>query len=92
MPSGNAITATVQVSVTLDGAHPLVITPGNTARIAFDFNIAATKYFDGLDDGEVPLEFLFSGSTFYRDEDDDVTADEVVQRLDERGLSLRTRD
>jgi hypothetical protein len=40
--SGNAITATVQVSVALDGAHPLVITPGNTARIAFDFNIAAS--------------------------------------------------
>jgi Family of unknown function (DUF6084) len=31
----------------------------------FDFNVAATKYFAGLDDGEVPLNFMFSGSIFY---------------------------
>src|ERR1700734_3716692 len=31
----------------------------------FDFNVAATKYFHGLSDGEVPLNFLFSGSCFY---------------------------
>ena len=34
----------------------------------FDFNIAATKYFAGLDAGEVPLLLLFSGTMFYRDE------------------------
>jgi hypothetical protein len=34
----------------------------------FDFNVAATKYFHALDDGEVPLTFLFSGTVFYRDE------------------------
>ncbi|HEX4000310.1 MAG TPA: DUF6084 family protein [Pirellulales bacterium] len=33
----------------------------------FDFNVAATKYFHGLADGEVPLILLFSGSVFYRD-------------------------
>ncbi len=33
----------------------------------FDFNVAATKYFDGLDAGELPLNFLFSGTVFYRD-------------------------
>jgi hypothetical protein len=31
----------------------------------FDFNVAATKYFFGLPDGDVPLLFLFSGSVFY---------------------------
>ena len=31
----------------------------------FDFNIAATKYFAGLTDGEVPLNLLFSGTVFY---------------------------
>lgn len=31
----------------------------------FDFNVAATKYFAGLDAGEVPLAFLFSGTVFY---------------------------
>jgi hypothetical protein len=31
----------------------------------FDFNVAATKYFAGLEDGLIPLLFLFSGSIFY---------------------------
>jgi len=32
---------------------------------SFDFNLAATKYFYGLSDGDLPLNFLFSGSCFY---------------------------
>lgn len=36
---------------------------------SYDFNIAATKYCYGLEDGEVPLLLLFSGSVFYRDAD-----------------------
>jgi Family of unknown function (DUF6084) len=31
----------------------------------FDFNVAAAKYFAGLETGEVPLTLLFSGSVFY---------------------------
>jgi hypothetical protein len=31
----------------------------------FDFNVAATKYFDGLADGEVPICVQFSGTVFY---------------------------
>lgn len=31
----------------------------------YDFEVATSKYFHGLEDGEVPLEFLFSGSVFY---------------------------
>jgi hypothetical protein len=34
----------------------------------FDFNIAATKYFAGLEGGEIPLLFLFSGTIFYQNE------------------------
>lgn len=30
-----------------------------------DFNVAATKYFAGLEEGDVPLCFLFSGTVFY---------------------------
>ena len=33
----------------------------------FDFNVAATKYFHGLSEGELPLNFLFSGTVFYAD-------------------------
>lgn len=32
---------------------------------SFDFNVASTKYFHGLEDGAVPLTFLFSGTVFY---------------------------
>ncbi|MDT5156157.1 MAG: hypothetical protein QOH51_514 [Acidobacteriota bacterium] len=31
----------------------------------FDFNVAAAKYFAGLETGEVPLCLLFSGTVFY---------------------------
>jgi hypothetical protein len=33
----------------------------------FDFNVAATKYFAALNDGDVPLCFLFSGTIYYED-------------------------
>jgi len=44
---------------------------GETAacvRVActYDFEVAVAKYFHGLREGEVPLEFLFSGTVFYR--------------------------
>ena len=35
----------------------------------YDFNVAATKYFHALDEGEVPLLFLFSGTIFYAADD-----------------------
>ena len=35
----------------------------------FDFNVAATKYFHALSDGDLPLCFLFSGTAFYGDSD-----------------------
>jgi hypothetical protein len=31
----------------------------------YDFEVVGSKYFHALDDGEVPLLFLFSGSVFY---------------------------
>jgi len=36
----------------------------------FDFNVAATKYFEGLVDGEIPLHLMFSGTVFYADSED----------------------
>ncbi|HTB13338.1 MAG TPA: DUF6084 family protein [Bryobacteraceae bacterium] len=33
----------------------------------FDFNVAATKYFNGLADGDIPLCLMFSGTIFYAD-------------------------
>jgi hypothetical protein len=35
----------------------------------FDFNVAATKYFAGLDGGAIPLLLQFSGTVFYAGQD-----------------------
>jgi Family of unknown function (DUF6084) len=35
--------------------------------VSFDFGIAATRYFHGLEQGELPLLLLFSGNIFYLD-------------------------
>ena len=35
----------------------------------YDLNVAATKFFYALEDGEVPLLFLFSGTIFYEGPD-----------------------
>jgi hypothetical protein len=36
---------------------------------SYDLEVTASRYLDALSDGEVPLEFLFSGSVFYSGED-----------------------
>ncbi len=53
--------------------HTSLVVPRFTGRTivdlpvpcTFDFNVAATKYFAALEDGEVPLCLLFSGTIFY---------------------------
>jgi len=55
--------------------HANVVVPAFTGQTlvdfpvpcTFDFNVAATKYFHGLKEGELPLIFLFSGTVFYQD-------------------------
>lgn len=57
--------------------HTSVVVPPFTGSTAvdlpvpctFDFNVAATKYFYGLDNGEIPLCLLFSGTIFYVGDD-----------------------
>lgn len=44
---------------------------------SYDFNIAATKYFDGIEEGEIPVSLLFSGSVFYRDQDEHLQIDQI---------------
>ncbi|MEW6126066.1 MAG: DUF6084 family protein [Acidobacteriota bacterium] len=58
---------------TLLWTHTSVIAPSFTGSAlidlpvpcTFDFNVAATKYFAGLESGEVPLVLQFSGTIFY---------------------------
>jgi hypothetical protein len=64
-----------QTLKTMLWTHASVVAPSFQASAAidlpvpctFDFNVAATKYFYGLEDGDVPLNFLFSGTIFYAD-------------------------
>ncbi len=41
--NGNPLTGALTVTVQLDNAHSLVITPGDVARLALDFNLAASN-------------------------------------------------
>ena len=58
---------------TLLWTHASMIVPGFTGTAladipvpcTFDFNVAATKYFHGLTNGDLPLCFQFSGTVFY---------------------------
>jgi hypothetical protein len=57
--------------------HASVVVPRFTESVladipvpcTFDFNVAATKYFHGLTNGDLPLCFQFSGTVFYQGED-----------------------
>ena len=33
-----------------------------------DFEVVSTKYFNALEEGDIPLTFLFSGTIFYKNE------------------------
>ena len=35
----------------------------------YDFEVVSTKYFNALEDGDIPLNFLFSGTIFYKGEE-----------------------
>ena len=37
-------------------------------QCSYDFEVVSTKYFDALEDGDIPLTFLFSGTIFYEGE------------------------
>lgn len=61
-----------------------VVLPFQDATVAdlhvpctFDFNVAASKYFYALDDGEVPLTLLFSGTIFYENEEGNLQVAQV---------------
>ncbi len=42
-----------------------------------DFNLAATKYFEALEGGEIPLCFLFSGTIFYETEESTLQVEQI---------------
>jgi hypothetical protein len=46
---------------------------------SYDLEVTATRYFRALEDGTVPLEFLFSGSVFYARPDGRLQVDRIGQ-------------
>jgi hypothetical protein len=58
---------------TLPWTRTTVVVPPFTDRTVvdvhvpctYDLEVAASRYFDALTDGEVPIEFLFSGTVFF---------------------------
>lgn len=44
---------------------------------SFDFNVAAVKYFAGLENGEVPLNLMFSGTVFYETADGTLQVEQI---------------
>ncbi len=43
----------------------------------YDFEVVSTKYFDALEDGDIPLTFLFSGTVFYEGEEGNVLVGQI---------------
>ena len=44
----------------------------------FDFNVAATKYFAGLEDGLAPLNLMFSGTAFFESNDGGLLIEQIA--------------
>jgi Family of unknown function (DUF6084) len=43
----------------------------------YDFEVIATKYFNALEDGYIPLTFLFSGTIFYEGDQDNLQVGQI---------------
>src|SRR5205823_13665370 len=43
----------------------------------YDFEVVSTKYFNALQDGEIPLTFLFSGTIFYKNETGNLQIEQI---------------
>ena len=50
----------------------------------FDFNVASTKYFEGLETGAIPLILLFSGTVFYGSQDNPLQVAPISWNLEAR--------
>jgi hypothetical protein len=51
------------------------------APCSFDFNVAATKYFYGLQEGAAPLRFQFSGQVVYQNESGGLESVEIAEEM-----------
>ena len=64
-----------------DGASTSVDLP---IPCTFDFNVASTKYFEGLEGGAIPLIMLLSGTVFYGSDDNPLQVSPISWDLEAR--------
>lgn len=75
----NRFWANTNVSV---GAFAGVTSTRLPVPCTFDLNVAAAKYFYALEDGDVPLLFLFSGTVFYTGPDGQLQIQQISWNLE----------
>lgn len=74
----------MQTSVVVPHFEGATTTVALNVPCTFDFNVAATKYFDGLAHGEIPLLMLFSGTVFYSSQDSPLQVAPISWELESR--------
>lgn len=63
----SAVVPSFSGSITTDLAVPCT----------YDFEVVSTKYFDAMEDGDIPLTFLFSGTIFYESESGNIQVSQI---------------
>lgn len=71
-------------SLVVPGFQGTSTTTDMNVPCTFDFNVAATKYFDGLVAGDIPLLLLFSGTVFYASPESDLRVAPISWELEAR--------
>lgn len=71
-------------SLVVPGFEGTSTTTDMNVPCTFDFNVAATKYFDGLVAGDIPLLLLFSGTVFYASPESDLRVAPISWELEAR--------
>jgi hypothetical protein len=74
----------VQTSVVVPGFKGTATVADMNVPCTFDFNVAATKYFEGLATGEIPLLMLFSGTVFYTSQENSLQVAPISWELEAR--------
>lgn len=74
----------MHTSLVVPGFEGASTTVDMNVPCTFDFNVAATKYFDGLAGGDIPLLLLFSGTVFYASPDSELQVAPISWELEAR--------
>lgn len=74
----------MHTSVVVPGFEGAGTTVDMNVPCTFDFNVAATKYFEGIAGGDIPLLLLFSGTIFYASPESELQVAPISWELEAR--------